>query len=235
MPKGDGHASNLLTHFSWLQALSPELRVLRFRVECISVSKKYRILGSFPIRGCFRFTCRSLQLSLVFDKLFCCYEVRHKQNSRFSKLGWIETRVVLWISSDGFDRRISWVWNFRFRDFLGVAKENLAKILSDGLIELKIVIRGLPAYSGRVVVYGIFLFFFFFGGGVIFGPGIFWAFDFCSHSNIHVTLNREYPLKLAVVKALFALLINKIRTTVIKKIEKINWMFWMARKLNCED
>ena len=99
----------------------------------------------------------------------------------------------------------------------------MAKILSDGLIELKIVIRGLPAYSGRVVVYGIFFFFFFGGGGgggVIFGPGIFWAFDFCSHSNIHVTLNREYPLKLAVVKALFALLINKIRTTVIKKIEK---------------
>ena len=58
------------------------------------------------------------------------------------------------------------------------------------------------------------------GGGVIFGPGIFWAFDFCSHSNIHVTLNREYPLKLAVVKALFALLINKIRTTVIKKNRK---------------
>ena len=97
----------------------------------------------------------------------------------------------------------------------------MAKILSDGLIELKIVIRGLPAYSGRVVVYGIFLG----GGGVIFGPGIFWAFDFCSHSNIHATLNREYPLKLAVVKALFALLINKIRTTVIKRIEKINSMF----------
>ena len=54
-------------------------------------------------------------------------------------------------------------------------------------------------------------------GGLIFGPGIFWAFDFCSHLIIHVTLNREYPLKLAVVKALFALLINKIETTVIKK------------------
>ena len=76
----------------------------------------------------------------------------------------------------------------------------MAKILSDGLIELKIVIRGLPAYSSLVVVYGIFFFFFFFGGGGNFGPGIFWAVDFCSHSNIHVTLNREYPLKLAVVK-----------------------------------
>ena len=95
----------------------------------------------------------------------------------------------------------------------------MAKILSGGLIELKIVIRGLPAYSGRVVVYGIFLGG---GGGVIFGSVIFWAFDFCSHSNIHITLHREYPLKLAVVKALFALLINKIRTTVIKRIEKIN-------------
>ena len=65
-------------------------------------------------------------------------------------------------------------------------------------------------------------------GGLIFGPGIFWASDFCSNSIIQVTLKREYPLKLAVVKALFALLINKIRTTVIKKkskklIECIKW------------
>ena len=89
----------------------------------------------------------------------------------------------------------------------------MAKIFSDGLISLKIVIGDLPAYSGRVVVYGIFW-------GLIFGPEIFWAFDFCSNSIIQVTLNREYPLKPAVVKALFALLINKIRTTVIKKIEK---------------
>ena len=49
IPKEDGHTSNQLTHFSWLQALSPELKVLCFPVECISVSKKYRILGSFPI------------------------------------------------------------------------------------------------------------------------------------------------------------------------------------------
>ena len=91
------------------QALSPEVRVLRFRVECISVSKKQKILGSFPIRGCFLFTCRSLRFSFVFDNLFCGYEVRHKQNFRLRNLG-NETPVeVLRISSDGDEKRICWV------------------------------------------------------------------------------------------------------------------------------
>ena len=52
--------------------------MLRFPVACISVSKKYKILGSFPIRGCFLFTCRSLRFSFVFDNLFCGYKVRQK-------------------------------------------------------------------------------------------------------------------------------------------------------------
>ena len=84
--------------------------MLRFPVECISVSKKYRILGSFPIRGSFLFTSRSLRFSFVFDNLFCGYEVRHKQNVRLRNLEWNETPVeVLRISNKRDDRRIFWV------------------------------------------------------------------------------------------------------------------------------
>ena len=83
--------------------------MLRFRVECISVFKKYKILGSFPIRSCFLFTRRSLRFSFVFDNLFCCYEVHHKQNLRLRNLGWNETLLkVLRIFTDGDDRRIFW-------------------------------------------------------------------------------------------------------------------------------
>ena len=81
-PRGRRLIPNTRPHCSLLQALSAELRVLRFPVECISVSKKYRILGSFHIRGCFLFTCRYLLFRFVIDNLFCGYEVRHKQNFR---------------------------------------------------------------------------------------------------------------------------------------------------------
>ena len=53
MPKGDSHTS--LTHFSWLQTLSPEVRVLRFRVECISVSKKIEDIWFFSHSWLFPF------------------------------------------------------------------------------------------------------------------------------------------------------------------------------------
>ena len=39
------------------------------------------------------------------------------------------------------------------------------------------------------------------GGGVIFGPGIFWGFDFCLHSIIPVTWNLEYPQSYSVERA----------------------------------
>ena len=83
--------------------------MLRFPVECISVSKKYRILGSFPIRGCFRFTCRSLRSSFGFDNLLCGYDVRHKQNFRLRNLEWNKKTPVkvLRISSDGDYQRIN--------------------------------------------------------------------------------------------------------------------------------
>ena len=64
------------------------------------------------------------------------------------------------------------------------------------------------------------------GGGGIFGPGIFWCFDFCPHTIIHVIA--------VVYKFFFALLINNIKTTVKKKskklIECIKWQeSWIAR------
>ena len=124
MPKGDGHTSKWLTHFRLLQAFSLKLRVLRFPVACISVSKKIEDTWLiFPFLICFLFTCRSLRFSFVFDNLFCGYEVRHKQNVRWRNLGWNETPVeVLPIFSDGDHRKTFWVWNFRCRDSFGVGK-----------------------------------------------------------------------------------------------------------------
>ena len=78
--------------------------MFRFPVACISVSKKWKILG------CFRFTFQSLRFSFVFDNLFCGYEVRHKQNFRLRNLRLNKNPMeVLRISSDGDDRRIFWV------------------------------------------------------------------------------------------------------------------------------
>ena len=42
-------------------------------------------------------------------------------------------------------------------------------------------------WKGLGIQYEIF-------GGLIFGPGIFWGFDFYPHSVIPITWNPEYPL-----------------------------------------
>ena len=101
----------------------------------------------------------------------------------------------------------SWGWLDLIRDFLGVFK----------IIWRFVVV---PTYSGRVVLpikynqikynvlyhlmlsrnfrdseirHGIF-------GGLLFGPGIFWGFDFCLHSIIPFTWNPEYPSPRALKK-----------------------------------
>ena len=95
-------------HCNLLQALSPELRVLRFPVESISVSKKYRILGSFPIPGWFLFTCGYLfavvkyVISKTFDK-----EIWGGTKPQWSYSGFLVTEMIEgFVGFEIFDSRI---------------------------------------------------------------------------------------------------------------------------------
>ena len=49
IPKEDGHNSNQLTHFSWLQALSPELKFFVFQLSVFRFPKNTGYLVLFQL------------------------------------------------------------------------------------------------------------------------------------------------------------------------------------------
>ena len=99
--------------------------------------------------------------------------------------------ALLWISSDEDDPRIFLVGkfgNFFFwvgGDFFGYSKQSEDLLPLCCRVVLQIKFNQLQTWARKFVV-GVLV-------GLIFGPGIFWGFDFCPHSVIPITWNLECP------------------------------------------
>ena len=102
--------------------------------------------------------------------------------------------ALLWISSDEDDPRIFLVGkfgNFFFwvgGDFFGYSKQSEDLLPLCCRVVLQIKFNQLQTWAHKFVVG--------FLGELIFGPEIFWGFDFCPHSIISITWNLEHPLGL---------------------------------------
>ena len=96
--------------------------------------------------------------------------------------------ALLWVSSDGDDQRIFLVRKFgKFffflggggGDFFGYSKQSEDLLPLCYRVVLQIEFNQLQTWARKFVMG--------FLGGLIFGPGIFLGFDFCTHSVIPIT------------------------------------------------